>query len=314
MQKKQKISILILLLTVIFTIGYFGVYNKNKPINETVEKEDIETISSSKIVQNDKVASKNDLVVKESAKKQSKLDVKKDDEVVDYSLEEALKKIKYIDYIGNKFYKKDVDISFVIDGNTYLLKDHSKKLGYLISRTDSKIHAENEQNNYDSWNYYLTRPHPSVKTLNKYFEKASFEFKIPLPILYAIAMREKNWTMTSPSIDQGWGLMHLTDNGYSQTLNEASKLINLPPEILKKDALHNIRGAAALLAKYNNYKHTSFIQYDEWIPSLKKITGLNIEKLKESQVKKYLNIIYNGSNSKTLWGEEIILSKNNNQY
>ncbi|HOW89554.1 MAG TPA: peptidoglycan recognition family protein, partial [Elusimicrobiales bacterium] len=57
-------------------------------------------------------------------------------------------------------------------------------------------------------------------------------------------------TQIGPSIDRGWGIMHLVDNDYCQTLSEASSLLGLDPQVLKDDPRQNIRGAAVLLAAY----------------------------------------------------------------
>jgi len=68
--------------------------------------------------------------------------------------------------------------------------------------------------------------------------------------LKVIGKIENNWTQVVPSIDRGWGIMHLVENDYCNTLLEASDLIGISKQILKDDQFQNIRGAAALLAKY----------------------------------------------------------------
>jgi len=92
------------------------------------------------------------------------------------------------------------------------------------------------------------------------FEKAAQEFNVPADLLKGIAFAETRWEhLTWPpgetaSPDTGmprpFGIMSLWDNPFfGHSLLEAAQLIGEDPEILKKDAFQNMRGAAALLRK-----------------------------------------------------------------
>jgi N-acetyl-anhydromuramyl-L-alanine amidase AmpD len=103
---------------------------------------------------------------------------------------------------------------------------------------------------------------------------AAREFGVPVDLLLAISYDESRWEgqETLPSGDGGYGLMNLTartfpaDDGRGDTrrpvprtvtlskahhtLNEAADLLGLPVMTLEHSERENIRGAAALLARY----------------------------------------------------------------
>jgi len=213
----------------------------------------------------------------------------------------------YLKELGEKYYRNGIDTVFVLDGDTYFLRDLSEFAHFVVSQTDSNVHIHENGNNYEYWYYYLSKPHPSVFTINKYFKEASDEFNVPVEILYAIGQVENNWTQIGPSIDQGWGIMHLVDNNYCNTLLEAAILLNVSSQELKDNARENIRGAAALLSKYADIERSTFSGYEEWYPAMKKFTGLINDDIQSMQLQEYLRVLYKGSQSVTLWGEDIIL-------
>jgi hypothetical protein len=88
--------------------------------------------------------------------------------------------------------------------------------------------------------------------LNTAFQNAAKEFDVPGKLLIAIAYAETHFDEHNgePSQDNGYGLMHLVDNPYTQTLEAAAKLTEIPVEVLKTVTAQNIRGGAALLRAY----------------------------------------------------------------
>ncbi|MCL6444259.1 MAG: N-acetylmuramoyl-L-alanine amidase [Alicyclobacillus sp.] len=112
----------------------------------------------------------------------------------------------------------------------------------------------------------------SPNAMEDAFAAAAAEFHVPESILKAVAYNESLWNQHpgQPSIEGGYGVMHLTDvtgnpdakgdDNSSQsvdtdvpsmhTLNAAAQLLGVDPEVLKQDFTQNIRGGAALLAKY----------------------------------------------------------------
>ncbi|OPA73076.1 N-acetylmuramoyl-L-alanine amidase [Paenibacillus selenitireducens] len=112
-------------------------------------------------------------------------------------------------------------------------------------------------------------------SLQEAFESAAKEFGVPVSILMSVSYNYSLWEhhQGEPSTSGGYGVMHLTDytsqnNEEDQaadggnptsaliddpshhTLTEAAHLLNVDPELLKRDSTSNIRGGAALLAKY----------------------------------------------------------------
>ncbi|MFD0618414.1 N-acetylmuramoyl-L-alanine amidase [Paenibacillus sp. GCM10027629] len=114
-----------------------------------------------------------------------------------------------------------------------------------------------------------------TNSLQEAFESAANEFGVPVSILMSVSYNLSRWEHHhgEPSTSGGYGVMHLTD--YTQqnnedykgtgdgdrtstllndpslhTLSEAAQLLNVDPELLKRDPVSNIRGGAALLANY----------------------------------------------------------------
>jgi N-acetyl-anhydromuramyl-L-alanine amidase AmpD len=88
--------------------------------------------------------------------------------------------------------------------------------------------------------------------LNAAFQHAAQEFAVPRDLLIAIAYIETHLHDRNgePSIDNGYGLMHLADNSNVRTLKIAARLLGVAEDVLKSDVEQNIRGGAALLRSY----------------------------------------------------------------
>lgn len=205
-----------------------------------------------------------------------------------------------------------IGVTQVIDekGNTYRRRHLEGVVDYVTEHTNDEHHGDGED--YPLWREYLRRPHPSIQTLRYFFDQAAQEFGVPIAILEAIAQVETNWTQMGPSIDRGWGIMHLVQNNYADTLGEAAALLDIEPQVLKDDAEQNIRGAAALLAHYAGEQRHHFTQLEEWFEAVKQLSGLVNDDLREMQAVRYYQIMKRGSESHTLWGETLILDSHAN--
>lgn len=111
----------------------------------------------------------------------------------------------------------------------------------------------------------------------KLFAAAAKEFKVPEQVLLAVSYNESRWTPhgSGPSNDNGYGLMNLrsrdlpeqatnhgkgdgprktsrgkTDTAKRHTLEDAAQALKAESSQLKSDEKQNIRGGAAVLAKY----------------------------------------------------------------
>lgn len=232
------------------------------------------------------------------------------------SINKAQNDIKPLDYdaLTQKYFKEGIDTFLVLQKDTFWLKDLRNYLHSSEKHLHFDEYSVNEKSKLEWWLYFLNRIHPSVSTLEKYFQGAANEFNVPLHLLHSIAMVENNWTHIGPSIDRGWGMMHLVENNYVNTLGEASSLLNISKEAIKKDPFQNIRACAALLADYAGSKRHSFSNYEQWYPALRKYSALIDASTRQLQLEAYLKVLYEGRNSKTIWGEEIILKPQDKQY
>lgn len=190
-------------------------------------------------------------------------------------------------------------------GDLFLQKNLSAELQLVASQ----VNEEQQSHAHNEWTYYLNQAHPSVATVRKYFAQAAKEFGVPQILLEAIGQVENNWTQMGPSIDQGWGIMHLVENNYCHTLPEASALLGISEQTLKDDAKQNIRGAAALLQKYYGQKRTPSARVEDWYAAAKQFSGLISEELRTLQADRYYTVLNDGNTSHTLWGETIVLEK-----
>ena len=90
---------------------------------------------------------------------------------------------------------------------------------------------------------------PGPPPLGAAFTWAANEFGVPRDLLVAVAYVETHLDNRAghPSVDGGYGLMHLVANARSHTLADAAALLHVDPSVLKSDATQNVRGGAALL-------------------------------------------------------------------
>ncbi|MDD5090633.1 MAG: lytic transglycosylase domain-containing protein, partial [Candidatus Wallbacteria bacterium] len=144
------------------------------------------------------------------------------------------------------------------------------------------------------WRQYVAGHRFGVEQISDMIRDAAQEFSVPVSLLEAVAYVESNFTQIGPSIDRGWGVMHLVDNDYCSTLIDAARLIGLDPQQLKDDPRANIRGAAALLSCSANNSGVSGDNLEDWIGPLKALTGLAGDELQELQVHTYMKALADG--------------------
>jgi N-acetyl-anhydromuramyl-L-alanine amidase AmpD len=92
-------------------------------------------------------------------------------------------------------------------------------------------------------------PQNDAERLDAAFAAASEQYAVPRPLLEAIGYSETHWWMRPgvASVDQGYGVMHLVDDGEAGPLARASRLTGLSREQLTTDVESNVMGAAAVL-------------------------------------------------------------------
>jgi len=164
-----------------------------------------------------------------------------------------------------------------------------------------------DSHDHQEWQYYLSKSHPDVATIEGYFDLAAEEYSVPTDLLKAIGKLESNWTQIGPSIDRGWGIMHLVSNANINTLGEASKIAGIAEKELKDNAQSNIRGAAALLAHYAGKDVVGEYDLTLWFDAAMQFSALATEELRHSQALNYFQLIKKGATSRTIWNESIQL-------
>lgn len=97
-----------------------------------------------------------------------------------------------------------------------------------------------------------------LSQIDRSFDQAAAEFGVPAPVLKAISYSQTRvhhltWadgdTVSCMGMPRPYGIMALWDNDlFGRSLRRAAALIEQDPEVLKRDPVQNIRGAAALLA------------------------------------------------------------------
>jgi hypothetical protein len=107
--------------------------------------------------------------------------------------------------------------------------------------------------------------------LEREFEEAAKEYKVPVEILLAMGYVNTRWEMPPPEasdFEDGelegrgtYGIMALVRNPSADTLGEAADLTGIPENELKTDRRANILGGAALLARSQGKKP---LKLHEW--------------------------------------------------
>ena len=85
--------------------------------------------------------------------------------------------------------------------------------------------------------------------VSRAFEEASREFQVPVVLLEAICYMEGRFSNNggNPSVDDGYGCMHLIQNEHGDVLDRAAHTLGVSVNQLKQDLPTNIRGGATLL-------------------------------------------------------------------
>src|SRR5664279_4221623 len=113
--------------------------------------------------------------------------------------------------------------------------------------------------------------------LQAQFSAAATEFGVPTAVLLAVGYEESRWESHGdlPSIAGGFGPMHLTENAATpDTLPAAAALLGVTPETLRREPEQNLRGGAALLARYQR-QITGDLSTDpgRWYPAVARYSG-----------------------------------------
>ena len=154
------------------------------------------------------------------------------------------------------------------------------------------------------------------KMYERWFEEAAAEFDVPVELLQSISYAETRWKQIVPrgqaknahepvqemewhegDMPPAYGIMGLRNDTYFGTsLVQAATMIGQAPAALINDTRSNIRGAAALLAKFGAGKNR-FTPLEQWEDAIAQFSGIPQREIAEVQSYEVLNAIHEGRGS-----------------
>jgi hypothetical protein len=156
------------------------------------------------------------------------------------------------------------------------------------------VEQSKEPDRFDSVEDLRQEIHP----LDQVFADAAADFRIPVEILKAIGYEASRWNHLEADTEknENIGIMGLKARFPGDSLDRAAQLIGSSPEALRKNAVDNIRGAAALLREIGDELqvpgHKLKGDLGNWVEALALYSGISDRRLQfeyVSQVYYYIN-------------------------
>lgn len=168
-----------------------------------------------------------------------------------------------------------------------------------------------------------------TSTRQNLFTEAAAEFGVPSELLLSISYNQSRWENHNgkPSVAGGYGLMHLTTqteqedgrgdparplpertlNTLPRTLDEAASEIKATTDALKQDDKQNVRGAAALLAKYAKEAQGGVLpkNINDWYASVVRLSGMSDQAKAQAFADDVYSSIKQGLSDTTLDGQKL---------
>jgi N-acetyl-anhydromuramyl-L-alanine amidase AmpD len=156
----------------------------------------------------------------------------------------------------------------------------------------------------------------SVSTSGKIgsaFDQAASEFGVPSSLLKALCYMEGRLSNHggSPSIDNGFGCMHLVQNKSADTLDQAASILHVSANQLKTDIATNIRGGAAILraeALQISNTHTLPTSLAEWYGAVAEYSHATVRSTALMYADAVYKIINTGFSAQSDTGETVTLA------
>jgi N-acetyl-anhydromuramyl-L-alanine amidase AmpD len=161
------------------------------------------------------------------------------------------------------------------------------------------------------------------------FRAAATEFQVPAQLLKAISYNQTRWENHDgqPSASGGYGLMHLTGEAKPEdgrgdprrplrprkhrkrphTLDQAAQALGASPKDLKTKDTQNIRGAAALLARYARDSNNGQLpaNLDGWYTAVARLGNANDSQAAQEFADNVYKTIQAGTSRTTLDGQAL---------
>ncbi|GLV55521.1 hypothetical protein KDH_23650 [Dictyobacter sp. S3.2.2.5] len=145
------------------------------------------------------------------------------------------------------------------------------------------------------------------------FDQASRESGVPSSLLKALCYMEGRLSNHggSPSIDDGFGCMHLVKNKRTDTLDQAAGLLHVNANLLKTDIATNIRGGAAILraeALQLSSTHTAPGNLADWYGAVAEYSHATVRSTALMYSDALYHILNTGFSAQSDTGETITLA------
>jgi N-acetyl-anhydromuramyl-L-alanine amidase AmpD len=151
----------------------------------------------------------------------------------------------------------------------------------------------------------------SSASLQQTIDAAASEFSVPSALLLAISYQESRLSSNGwhPSIDGGYGYMHLVKNKRVDTLARAASLLNVSTDKLKSDMATNIRGGAAILhdeaLRLNNNALPANLA--DWYATVAEYSTTNSQSVAQLYADEVYKLLAKGFSQTTTEGETLTL-------
>lgn len=156
-------------------------------------------------------------------------------------------------------------------------------------------------------------PGGSTFSANQAFADAAGEFQVPVSLLKAVCYMEGrlNNHGGSPSIDNGFGCMHLVKNSNADTLDQAATDLGVSVSALQQDLPTNIRGGAAVLrdtAQQLSSGHTLPTNLAGWYGTMAAYSHVTLRSTALLYANAVYKILNQGFTAQTDTGETVTLA------
>jgi hypothetical protein len=127
---------------------------------------------------------------------------------------------------------------------------------------------------------------PGASPYDAEFDAAGAEFGVPAGLLRAVGYVETRWQMVEgreefPGVPPAFGVMALR----GERLREGARLAGVSEMDARRDALANIRAAAALIRAHGDSLGVAGTDPTTWTPALSRFSGIELADARESWVR-----------------------------
>ncbi|MEO7021649.1 MAG: peptidoglycan recognition family protein [Ktedonobacteraceae bacterium] len=159
----------------------------------------------------------------------------------------------------------------------------------------------------------LTAASAAGVSANTAFTQAASESGVPVSVLKTLCYMEGRLSMHggSPSIDNGYGCMHLVKNQHADTLDQAAGLLHVSVNQVKSDLTTNIRGGAAVLhaeAVQTSSTHSLPTSLAGWYGEIANYSHATLHSTALMYADAFYKLLNSGFNAQTDTGELVTVA------